>query len=32
MAEVILHICRMPQHIEVEEYRFWGMDQEVIPM
>ena len=32
MAEVILHICRMPQHIEVEEYRFWGTDQEVIPM
>jgi len=32
MAEVILHICQMPQHIEVEEYRFWGMDQEVIPM
>ena len=32
MAEVILHICQMPQHIEVEEYRFWGTDQEVIPM
>jgi NAD(P)-dependent dehydrogenase (short-subunit alcohol dehydrogenase family) len=32
MAEVILHICRMPQHIEVEEYRFWGTDQEVIPL
>jgi len=32
MAEVILHICRMPPHIEVEEYRFWGTDQEVIPM
>ena len=32
MAEVILHICRMPQHIEIEEYRFWGTDQEVIPM
>jgi NADP-dependent 3-hydroxy acid dehydrogenase YdfG len=32
MAEVILHICQMPQHIEIEEYRFWGMDQEVIPM
>jgi NAD(P)-dependent dehydrogenase (short-subunit alcohol dehydrogenase family) len=32
MAEVILHICQMPAHIEVEEYRFWGMDQEVIPM
>jgi len=32
MAEVILHICQMPSHIEVEEYRFWGMDQEVIPM
>ena len=32
MAEVILHICQMPQHIEIEEYRFWGTDQEVIPM
>jgi NAD(P)-dependent dehydrogenase (short-subunit alcohol dehydrogenase family) len=32
MAEVILHICRMPQHIEIEEYRFWGTDQEVIPL
>ena len=32
MAEVILHICEMPQHIEVEEYRFWGTDQEVIPL
>jgi len=32
MAEVILHICRMPQHIEVEEYRFWGTDQEVVPL
>jgi NAD(P)-dependent dehydrogenase (short-subunit alcohol dehydrogenase family) len=32
MAEVVLHICRMPQHIEVEEYRFWGTDQEVIPL
>jgi len=32
MAEVILHICQMPQHIEIEEYRFWGTDQEVIPL
>jgi NADP-dependent 3-hydroxy acid dehydrogenase YdfG len=32
MAEVVVHICQMPQHIEVEEYRFWGTDQEVIPM
>jgi NAD(P)-dependent dehydrogenase (short-subunit alcohol dehydrogenase family) len=32
MAEVILHVCQMPQHIEVEEYRFWGTDQEVIPL
>jgi NADP-dependent 3-hydroxy acid dehydrogenase YdfG len=32
MAEVIYHVCSMPQHIEVEEYRFWGTDQEVIPL
>ncbi len=32
MAEVVLHVCRMPQHIFVEEYRFWGTDQEVIPL
>jgi NADP-dependent 3-hydroxy acid dehydrogenase YdfG len=32
MAEVIRHICCMPQHIEVEEYRFWGTDQEVEPL
>jgi NADP-dependent 3-hydroxy acid dehydrogenase YdfG len=32
MAEVVLHICQMPRHIEIEEYRFWGTDQEVIPM
>jgi short-subunit dehydrogenase len=32
MAEVVLHICQMPPHIEVEEYRFWGTDQEVIPL
>jgi NAD(P)-dependent dehydrogenase (short-subunit alcohol dehydrogenase family) len=32
MAEVVLHICQLPQHIEVEEYRFWGTDQEVIPL
>ena len=32
MAEVVLHICQMPQHIEIEEYRFWGTDQEVIPL
>jgi NADP-dependent 3-hydroxy acid dehydrogenase YdfG len=32
MAEVIHHICSMPQHIYVEEYRFWGMDQEIIPL
>jgi NAD(P)-dependent dehydrogenase (short-subunit alcohol dehydrogenase family) len=32
MAEVVLHICQMPKHIVVEEYRFWGTDQEVIPL
>ena len=32
MAEAICHVCSMPQHIEVEEYRFWGTDQEVIPL
>ena len=32
MAEAILHICRMPSHIFIEEYRIWGMDQEVIPL
>jgi NADP-dependent 3-hydroxy acid dehydrogenase YdfG len=32
MAEVVLHICRMPQHIEVEEYRFLGHRSEVIPL
>jgi len=25
-------VCSMPQHIEVEEYRFWGTDQEVVPL
>lgn len=32
VAEAILHICQMPQHAAVEEYRLWGMDQEVIPL
>lgn len=32
LAEVILHICQMPEHVEIEEYRVWGMDQEVIPL
>ena len=32
IAEVILHICQMPEHVEIEEYRVWGMDQEVIPL
>lgn len=32
VAEAILHICQMPQHTAVEEYRLWGMDQEVIPL
>jgi NAD(P)-dependent dehydrogenase (short-subunit alcohol dehydrogenase family) len=32
VAEVILHICRMPAHVQIEEYRVWGMDQEVIPL
>jgi NAD(P)-dependent dehydrogenase (short-subunit alcohol dehydrogenase family) len=32
LAEVILHICQMPAHVEIEEYRVWGMDQEVIPL
>lgn len=32
MAEAVLHICRMPPHIFIEEYRIWGMDQEVIPL
>ena len=32
MAEVVYHVCSMPQHIEVEEYRFWGTDQEVVPL
>jgi NADP-dependent 3-hydroxy acid dehydrogenase YdfG len=32
VAEAIIHICRMPPHIFIEEYRIWGMDQEVIPL
>ena len=32
LAEVILHICQMPEHVAIEEYRVWGMDQEVIPL
>lgn len=32
VAEAILHICHMPSHIFIEEYRIWGMDQEVIPL
>jgi NAD(P)-dependent dehydrogenase (short-subunit alcohol dehydrogenase family) len=32
VAEAILHICQMPQHCAIEEYRLWGMDQEVIPL
>jgi len=32
LAEAVLHICRMPQHIFIEEYRIWGTDQEVIPL
>ncbi len=32
VAEGIVHICRMPAHIFIEEYRIWGMDQEVIPL
>ena len=32
VAEAIVHICRLPREIFVEEYRIWGMDQEVIPL
>ncbi len=32
VAEAIAHICRLPQQIFIEEYRVWGMDQEVIPL
>ena len=32
LAEAVLHICRMPQHIFIEEYRIWGTDQEIIPL
>jgi NAD(P)-dependent dehydrogenase (short-subunit alcohol dehydrogenase family) len=32
LAEVMLHICQMPEHVEIEEYSVWGMDQEVIPL
>jgi len=32
VAEAILHICRMPQHTVLEEYRLWGMDQEMLPL
>jgi NADP-dependent 3-hydroxy acid dehydrogenase YdfG len=32
LAEAVLHVCRMPQHIFIEEYRIWGTDQEIIPL
>lgn len=32
IGEAILHVCQMPSRIEIEEYRIWGMDQQVIPL
>jgi NADP-dependent 3-hydroxy acid dehydrogenase YdfG len=32
VAEAVLHICQMPSHVQIEEYRIWGMDQQVIPL
>ncbi len=32
VAEAVLSVCRLPDHVVVEEMTVWGMDQEVVPL
>ena len=32
VARAILDICKLPEHVVVEEYIVWGIDQQVIPL